>query len=103
MSLSNARFVGIAPMKLILEFSGTPIQFILMAEEITAADGGILDSRDMGDAMGVIISECMNRDMEFTYEFQGESLIAAIEFDSFQWNSVPLDFGINLDRLPPSA
>jgi hypothetical protein len=98
--INNARIRGIAPMKLEVEFSGTPAEFILLAEEL---NGDILDSRDIGDAMGVIISHTMLNDCEFDYtDSKGNSLYACITFDSFQWNAVPVDFQVNLDRLPPS-
>lgn len=94
-----AGFRGIAPLRIEVRFSGTPIEFILLAEEV---NDGTLDSRDMGDAMGVIIEHCMINGGEFNYEFRGETLTAELDYGNFQWEQTPMEFNINLDTLPPS-
>jgi hypothetical protein len=53
-----------------------------------------LDSQDLGDAMGWIISECFSNDCELTLKSnQGNTLTAYILFDLFKWDRV--------DQLPP--
>lgn len=77
-------------MALTLEWTGDEEGFIRLAEYILAesGDGMGLDSRDMGDAMGVIISETMMNDSELTMNFEGNLLTARIDYDLFSWEGL---------------
>lgn len=77
-----------------VEFSGTPEQFILLAQELS--EGG-LDSLDMGDAMGYFISRTMEEYYEFDVFRDEFELRASIVFDSFQWKTIPIDFNFSID------
>src|SRR5690349_13250864 len=92
-------FRGIAPLRVEVRFSGTPAQLISFAE---ALNGDQLDSRDMGDAMGIIIEHTLLNAGVLEMNHDGESLTADLDYGSFQWEQTPMNFDINLDSLPPS-
>lgn len=77
-------------MKLTLEWTGDEEGFIRLAEYLLSESGDNLglDSRDMGDAMGVILSETMANDSELTMNFEGNLLTARIDYDLFDWKGL---------------
>ena len=73
-------------MRLELQFDGPEDELIEIAEILNDEP---LDSRDLGDAMGVFIAHAMFNDSEFEFRSnQGHTLTAAIIFDSFSWEGV---------------
>lgn len=76
-------------MRLQLEWNGTPIQLIELCDEL-AKDGTEygLDSLDLGDAMGFIITETMIDGGEYKV-IRGElELRAWIDYDLFNWEGI---------------
>lgn len=78
---------GIAPMRLEIDFTGTPEELIEIAEMISEEP---LDSRDLGDAMGVFITHAMFNDSEFTFTHPrtGNTLMGWILYDLFKWEGI---------------
>jgi hypothetical protein len=78
---------GTVPMKMTLEFSGTDEELIQIAEYQNEEP---LDSRDLGDAMGVFLTLCMMEGGEFSCSKPGiEGLVqCTIDFDLFQWEGI---------------
>lgn len=86
---------GSAPMELTLEFDGKEECLILAA--IILNDGEELDSRDLGDSMGVIITSVFNDGGELDPSLvipecgncgKRHILQASIGFDSFRWEGI---------------
>jgi hypothetical protein len=78
---------GKVPMTLTLEFEGTEEELISIAEYQNEEP---LDSRDLGDAMGVFLTLTMMEGGEFTCSMPGvEGLVqCTIDTDLFQWEGV---------------
>lgn len=78
-------------MRLRIDFKGSEKELIEIAEQIL---GHELESRDLGDAMGVFISEAMENDSEFTcdHKVTGNTLMAWIEYDLFEWDGIDPNF-----------
>lgn len=74
-------------MRMTLEFDGTEEELIQIAEYQNEEP---LDSRDLGDAMGVFLSICMMEGGELTCSMPGiDSLVQCqIEFDLFNWEGI---------------
>jgi hypothetical protein len=78
---------GTAPMRCIVEWDGTSEELIDLVEDTF----GELDSPDLGDAMGVLIYECIaSHDSEMMIK-QGvgdSTLRVTIEYDNFIWEGL---------------
>lgn len=75
-------------MQLVLEFMGTEEELIQIAEYQNQSP---LDSRDLGDAMGVFLSlTMMEGDSECTFGMPGiDNLVrCAIDYDLFKWEGI---------------
>lgn len=74
-------------MKMELIFDGTTEELIRIAEY---QNEGPLDSRDIGDAMGFFLTECMMAGGEFTCGMPGiEGLVqCTIDFELFEWEGI---------------
>lgn len=73
-------------MRLELEWDGSEDELIEFIDFMS--DEG-LDSKDIGDAMGWIITETMANDCELKMKSnQGPTLVATIIFDLFEWRGI---------------
>lgn len=79
---------GTAPMRLELEFDGSDEELIQIAERIASPDS--LDSRDLGDSMGVFITHAMFNDSEFSAicNCGKHTLMVWIHYDLFKWEGI---------------
>lgn len=86
MSMTNT-IKGTAPMKLELEFNGTEEELIQIAEYQNEEP---LDSRDLGDAMGVFLTLTMMEGGEFSCGMPGiDGLVqCTIEYELFKWEGI---------------
>jgi hypothetical protein len=75
---------GTAPMRCEVKWDGTSEELIDAVEDTF----GELDTPDLGDAMGSIITECMLNDLEISLKWGSHTLEAAIVFDSFSWEGI---------------
>ncbi|MCA1806254.1 MAG: hypothetical protein LC687_00015 [Actinobacteria bacterium] len=76
---------GTAPMRLKLEFNGTDEELVDLVDALATAGGQRLDSLDLGDAMGWLITTTMANDSDFSITIGPRTLKTTIEFDFFEW------------------
>lgn len=77
-------------MKMELHFTGTEEELLQIAEYQLE---GELDSRDLGDAMGFFLTECMMNGGELSCGMPGiDGLVqCTIDYDLFQWEGTSDD------------